>query len=875
MNRSIKLTALIIFLLIVFPNLIAVSESNNDVSELKYFQQIKIPIDTAKEDAKFQPIDMNIDFENNCYAKDEKNHSVRIFCKYNDKLQELESQVYDLEFISNNRINSCNIVFLTPEFVDGTEKYFVYYNDMKITSPNYEDHLEISKKNYYYEPISGQKLDISCYQIEQDEEIIYLSSYRGELFGFPISNSLIKLKPGTYEPSLGQLDQLCDLSINYGITKPPNYMGPSVDQNPSIRILVNGNLMVRYEIISTSPDNYLKTENVYTYYYNPTNSKKMIIKVHHEVLREIDIDESCLCQGSYCGLVRIKSMSNSIEELNLGTFLREVYAVDKKNIVRNYDMPNNPGVGSKEIVIGEKDNFELGSESWIGFSDSKKSLTHGLIVNSNKNVVKNNSDGFKVKAWAENELKLPGLQADTNNIYLMSNVKENEIEFRKGQTVDCIVEFFSTNEGYESIYTESVIFKNYLTALEFNHKKSTEQTEDLEKHDVTAYVHLSLNTPFGVLISAVTGRKIPYLYAELYEKEQLKSTGIVNHLPLKSLNIDLEDLDFKTLLGIFDIKNTTIFKKVVFPDIEPGEYIIKIYKKNPIFGDEGKFVGYKIIDVKSDVKTRIFCSKEINIRCNVKDQNNNKIKNVVFFLKKDDYPISEGFTNADGFVNFKLPYKPKENYFLDMYYDGFLVETKELNLKLGDIFLDKEINFKIPLSNLKIKFYDSWNIPLSVDIKPVLTIKNKENPGIISADRIGAGEYFFEDIYHSSYELYGVFKSLEFEKDIEINKETELEFIFPGEFEVDINVLNNIGEGLEEGQIILERDGKNKYFSIEKNSAKLKVPPGRYILSIILNDKKVTYRPISIDGDRENTILTNKESFLHNLLFYLSLTLSH
>ena len=100
-----------------------------------------IPIDTSLKSVKFQPIDIHVDFENLCWAKDEIHHSVRVGFDEGSGIIEIESQIYDLVKTDDTHIKSCNIVFLTPENADGKEKYYVLYDSAETDAPDYEDHI--------------------------------------------------------------------------------------------------------------------------------------------------------------------------------------------------------------------------------------------------------------------------------------------------------------------------------------------------------------------------------------------------------------------------------------------------------------------------------------------------------------------------------------------------------------------------------------------------------------------------------------------------------------------------------------------------------------------------------------------------------------
>ena len=165
--------AYFIIILLISPVLtMSVSSEDNSLptwnANWSYRQEIILPISTEKPQAKFQPIDLHIEFDNLCWVKNEKDHSVRVCCWDGNRWHELESQIYDLEFKDPYHINKCGLVFLIPEFADGTERYFVYYDDTEKTSPDYIDHVSIEDAYYYYEPISGISAEGDYYKIKED-----------------------------------------------------------------------------------------------------------------------------------------------------------------------------------------------------------------------------------------------------------------------------------------------------------------------------------------------------------------------------------------------------------------------------------------------------------------------------------------------------------------------------------------------------------------------------------------------------------------------------------------------------------------------------------------------------------------------------------
>ena len=132
------------------------AEENNYWNNTYSFRaEIEIPINTSDSYTKYQPIDIPIKFDNLCWAKNESQHSIRVIFQEGNKHIELESQIYDLNFIDDDHISSCNLVFLIPKDANGNEKYFLYYDDEEKQGPNYDDRVDVEESKYEYEPIQG------------------------------------------------------------------------------------------------------------------------------------------------------------------------------------------------------------------------------------------------------------------------------------------------------------------------------------------------------------------------------------------------------------------------------------------------------------------------------------------------------------------------------------------------------------------------------------------------------------------------------------------------------------------------------------------------------------------------------------------------
>ena len=144
-------------------------------------QEIILDSITSKESAANQPVDTTIRFDSPVGRENETHHSVRVIFQNKEDDIELESQLYDLMYSDETHITSCNLVFLIPPQTDGTERYYVYYDESPTTSPDYPDHVSIADSSYFYEPIPGYPLESHFYQISQQDTIRYIVAQEGHI----------------------------------------------------------------------------------------------------------------------------------------------------------------------------------------------------------------------------------------------------------------------------------------------------------------------------------------------------------------------------------------------------------------------------------------------------------------------------------------------------------------------------------------------------------------------------------------------------------------------------------------------------------------------------------------------------------------------
>ena len=875
----------IIFIIILSSiNVIASSEiySKTDLENLSFKQEISIPIDTSLEDAKLLPIDTHVEFKNPCWAINENDHSVRVGFDDSSAITEIDSQIYDLEFSDNNHLKSCNIVFLIPEKANGNENYYIFYDSTETEAADYVDHIFIEDTHYFYEPISGQKIDFDYYKITQDEYIIYGVLQKGEIIGNPVSQYIAKIIPNSKIFETNTIDQLAAFDLRYGIFGEPDYTGPAAATKINKKVLVDGNLMVRFEIEGASPKGDTITDNIYTYYFSPTETKRIFVDVNHEVLKTVDIEDPDVLDGIYSGIITIKSRSKTIEKMNVGTLLPSIHVYDEDETIKEYFVPQNPESFVKELILSTEDDVDLGSKGWISLDDPSTGKVHGLVIQSNTGLI-DEEDGIQIKAYTKQNIKLPGIEGDTGNVFLCKNTYEkggsHTTVLPQGFKINFGIAFISDEKnGYEKIDSESEIIQALLKSIPINRENVTDKKEEKEKYTLTTFIHFATSAPMGSLLSAAIGKNISYINAELYQETSLKSSGTAGRLPIASIDLDLEGNIFKkikTIIGLFDWKNASLIKKIKFTDLEAGTYIVKIFRENRLFGKDRQYIGFSIIDLKKDEKVRIFCRPQSSIKISILDTDKKGVENVKCLLDYNDIPIFDSLTDKNGFATLYIPTYANKQFSLKVIYQGFLVKEKNVKFNFINHFITKKESFTIKKYNLNVEIKDTWGFSPEIDISPTITSNEMVEQVHIQADKTNDGEYTFFSLYPANYFLNMKYKSFEINNDVLIDKDKSLEITFPAEFELNFDIFNNYGYTLSNGDISVSRYEKSKGEVIDRNgNSKILVPPGKYKINVYLDGKEIAKQEIDVRGDKQISILTSEDSVIHTIFIYLGILLA-
>jgi hypothetical protein len=332
-------------------------------NDWSFNQEINIPIDTNRKQAKFQPIDFRVDFNNPCWAKDSELHSIRVICLDGNKFFELESQIYDLNKIDENFINSCSIVFLIPEFSNGEEKYFIYYNDSERSIPDYKDHVSIEESYYRYEPISGYPLESYYYKIVDDTYVVYTVSQEGQFMGYNTGQHITKMLEKTTEvkPNNGDLFAAFDFKYCYE----DGLFGYSSTSQKLIskEIFVDGNLMLEFGMVSRSKLNDLQTTARYKYYHCEGENSRIHVQIKHETIKEIEVYSKVNTDGIYASLQSGGVKSSSISDLNIGQILPFMHFFNEMGSITEFSLDIDPEYIPEDPdirVLSVKDDVDLG-----------------------------------------------------------------------------------------------------------------------------------------------------------------------------------------------------------------------------------------------------------------------------------------------------------------------------------------------------------------------------------------------------------------------------------------------------------------------------------------------------------------------------------
>jgi len=848
-TKKICLSCLILFFLLSSGLSITAQSQDNSIPNWnngwKYKQEIKLPISTADISAKYQPIDLHIDFTDSCWAIDEKNHSVRVCCWDGNKWYELESQIYDLASKDPSHIIKCGLVFLIPEFADGNEHYFVYYDDKEKSPPNYINHVSIEDAYYYYEPISGVKAEGDYYKISEDGYCVYGVGQKGKVFNRYMSQTLVKMKPKSKEFSVSNSDNIGSFCFTY------NNGAKDEDQVSSDQVLISkeiridGSLMIEFKIVSESTGKELRTSNTYRYYYSPATNKRIVVHVKHEVFKEATPEGQLNIDGLYGGLVTYQSRSGRIQSMRFGKILPYLHVYGENDQIKEYTIPTNPESKDREWVVSYTDDCDLGKNAWISYDEGENGKAFGILFSSNKDIVKrgkNERDGIQVKAADKEYLDVLGTELDYAAIVFGRNSYEkggaHDITIAGDLVAEFDSEFFTSETGgYSDVISEARYFQELV--------KYRESSEGPSGGNQNIYALTVIPRLTGRFLSSLfltnTSRfKILSISAELYKDGEFISKGIF----------------YKTLFGT---------PKIKFTKIAPGNYVVKVYRK--IGNRERKIVGIEPVCIDKDTTLDVFCTWEKNIKITAKDQNGQRIENVELNLLKNDTVILSNVTKNDGDIILDVPFSFLKTYSLEAYYKGFIIYNSTITRT------QKTVDLQLDLYDFTVDAKDELGFSPGVEIIATLTSSDMTNPIDLLPENLKNGRYLFKDLPAAKYELLISYGSFSDRTIVDLPKDgNSADIKFTAVFDLSSELLDSRGSPINDNKayINIEREGKTVFSLISPNE-NVNLPPGKYTLNVYSDGKQIGTKEVELTNDKNVKIVTKIEPLLPTLVTALAI----
>lgn len=843
-----------------------------------YSQQITIPIDTSLEQSTHQPIDLFIEFDSACWAKNEQHHSIRVCTWHKNQWHELESQIYNLQTTDNNHISGCNIVFLIPSFADGSEEYYVYYDDVEKPIPQYTDHVSISESYYHYEPISGYPLESSYYKITDDGIIPYIVSQKGQFMGYNTGQHVTKMLADSTEvlPKNGDLFAAFDFKYCYdhGLF---DYSSTS-QKLLNKEVFVNGNLMVSFGMVSTSKFEDLKTTVRYTYYHCPTTTTRMRVHVKHETLTDVKTLLEADTDGVFASLQSGGVKSDSIEDLNIGSILPYMHFINEYNEISSYDLDKDPEYIPEDPdirVVSHEDDVDLGNQPWISFNEGKQGLAHAVLFHSNQVLVSGTEEreGLQLNAFQMDYPHLPGLENNIATIQVGRNSYEpntgHDISIPNNLVVEFDAEFFTTrSEGINGVKKEARIYNKIIDETDSVTDGYNDESEDSENYELTVNVHLTPTFPLGSALSAASGLNLSFITVELYEDDVYLSSGSAVRIPMNSLDQNTENMfeQIKELIGIIDYRNISLRKRVIFDSVKPGDYTVKLFLENAPFSSERKYLGFAEVDISEDTSINLRGGRQQSISLTVIDQNQKEVSNAEVRILKDSSIVSKGTTDENGVITLTVP-NNADPYTLQVIIKGIICYNEPLNIRRIQL-RDRYEEISIERYNIDILAEDEWSLPPGIDLTPILL--NKEGESVGSAEQQSSGSYQFSSYPPEEYHVVIQYKSFSYKEEITLQEDTRVSVTFPAMYTADISILDTHGLSCQDTTLLVERDGKEKTYNDQSGSFQIEIPPGTYTTSVYQRDTLIGKRKLSVSTDSTQEYITNKEP-IYPLIVYVSL----
>jgi hypothetical protein len=805
-----------------------------------YRQELQLPIKTNDSTAKYQAIDLRITFANPCWTENENATSIRVLSWYKEEWQVLESQIYNLKRRSGetNYITDCNVVFLVPPFADGTERYFIYYNGATTPSPNYIDHVSVEDANYSYSPLPDVTAQARFYGIKEDGNCIYGVGQEGQILDRSSAQVVVKQRKGTKQFDVLGSDQIVSFAFSYfnGSREKDESSSDQVFLNK--KILIDGNLMVAFGIMSESKKGDIQTTATYKYYYCPLDDKRLNVHVRHEMTKNATVQGINNIDGRFGSIISLKARSATVDALNFGVIYPFLDFYGDNDKIEEYQMDQNPSTKDREWIISYKDNADLGKEAWLSYGEGPQGKANAVLFASNEGIVTSGTDerdGIQLKVAEKQYFNFLGTEVDYASINFGRNSYQpgyyHDVTIPSNLVVQFDSEVFASNTGgYTAVQKESQIYQTLAKSRYFSGEEPFEREQ--KRYNVTVVTHFG-GTHFSYpWLANKTGNRLPVMWIELYREGELIAAGAANR-------------------SFFMRSSQTFF------GIPEGNYFIRVYwKKGNV---TKKFTGATSLVVDDNIKVYIFCTWERVIKIKFADQYGLGIPGInVRLMNKNGVLFDENTTQQTGEVTLKAPYNPKDSYTVQADYKDFIVYDKELKKTLKKLSMQVSVD----LYNLTVEVTDKLNLPPGVDVTPTL-ITTRENRTIqLTPADYGKGTYFFHSIPAGDYTVQLAYGDTMDQKLVTIpDGDNIVHMNFTTVYDLTVDLFDSTGNMVDQSPIIF-KIFRDEQMVFETGQIHFSLPPGQYTIKAYTGGTLIGIEDIAFTNDRHLTFVTSLSSNL-------------
>ena len=309
---------------------------------------------------------------------------------------------------------------------------------------------------------------------------------------------------------------------------------------------------------------------------------------------------------------------------------------------------------------------------------------------------------------------------------------------------------------------------------------------------------------------------------------------------------------------MLDFRNLSVFKRFYFNDLEAGRYVIKVYRENPWFSNQRRYIGCKIVDLTSDSSIYIRCRPQGSCVVSLTDQHGSAVTDAQVMLLKQDLVIAQNVTNADGVARLTAPCDRKESYQLIIRFQGFEIANDSIRIGYSRLLVPLKKSVVIEQYDWMVTLVDEWGLPPEIDLIPRLTSTELQPPLVLFPEQTIENSFQFVHLLPSVYRLQVQYKSFHVEKDIDIpssDESIEMPVIYP----VSFHVFDSHGLQLSQVTLQVIRGGKTKELTGNDSVFSFLLPPGVYSTQAVSNGVVIGRRPVQILSERSVDLVTTQD----------------